>query len=80
MVKIVACLALAWAGGAVLADGCGVEPDGRAAGCATVDLPVVQDVDVFVAGGGVGAVSAACAAQAAGARVFLAAPRPPAGR
>ena len=42
----------------------------------TVDLPVVQDVDVFVAGGGAGAVAAACAAKAAGASVFLAAPRP----
>jgi len=41
-----------------------------------VDLPVVQDVDVFVVGGGVAAVSAACAAKAAGASVFLAAPRP----
>lgn len=39
-------------------------------------LPLVQDVDVVVVGGSSGAVAAACAAKAAGARVFLIAPRP----
>ena len=55
---------------------CAVGLSALAACGGTVDLPVVQDVDVFVSGGGVAAVSAACAAKAAGARVFLAAPRP----
>jgi ribulose 1,5-bisphosphate synthetase/thiazole synthase len=39
-------------------------------------LPLVQDVDVVVVGGSSGAVAAACKAAAAGAKVFLAAPRP----
>ncbi|MBR4172175.1 MAG: FAD-dependent oxidoreductase [Kiritimatiellae bacterium] len=39
-------------------------------------LPLVQDVDVVVVGGSSGAVAAACRAKAAGARVFLIAPRP----
>ena len=39
-------------------------------------LPVVQDVDVVVAGGSSAAVAAAVAAKQAGATVFLAAPRP----
>ncbi len=39
-------------------------------------LPLVQDVDVVVVGGSSGAVAAACKAAEAGARVFLAAPRP----
>ena len=39
-------------------------------------LPVVQDVDVVVAGGSSVAVAAAVAAKQAGATVFLAAPRP----
>ena len=55
---------------------CAVGLSALAACGGTVDLPVVQDVDVFVSGGGVAAVSAACAAKAAGASVFLAAPRP----
>jgi flavin-dependent dehydrogenase len=38
-------------------------------------LPVAYDVDVVVAGGGCGAVSAAVAAARAGAKVFLLAPR-----
>ena len=41
-----------------------------------VRLPVVQDVDVVVAGGSSAAVAAAVAAKQAGATVFLAAPRP----
>ena len=40
------------------------------------ELPVVQDVDVAVAGGSSAAVAAAVAAKEAGATVFLAAPRP----
>ena len=40
------------------------------------ELPVVQDVDVVVAGGSSAAVAAAVAAKQAGATVFLAAPRP----
>lgn len=40
------------------------------------DVPVAYEVDVAVIGGGVGAVSAAVEAADAGARVFLAAPRP----
>ena len=40
------------------------------------ELPVVQDVDVVVAGGSSAAVAAAVAAKEAGATVFLAAPRP----
>ena len=40
------------------------------------NLPVVQDVDVVVAGGSSAAVAAAVAAKQAGATVFLAAPRP----
>ena len=48
-----------------------------AAGLAgAAELPLVQDVDVLVVGGGVGAVRAASAAKKAGASVFLAAPRP----
>ena len=39
-------------------------------------LPLVQDVDVVVVGGSSGAVAAACKAAEAGAKVFLAAPRP----
>ncbi len=39
-------------------------------------LQVAYDVDVVVVGGSTGAVSAAVAAAAAGAKVFLAAPRP----
>ncbi|MBK9170615.1 MAG: FAD-dependent oxidoreductase [Bryobacterales bacterium] len=39
-------------------------------------IPVLWDVDVVVIGGSTGAVSAALAAQAKGAKVFLAAPRP----
>ena len=39
-------------------------------------LPVAYDVDVVIVGGSTGAVSAAVAAADAGARVFLAAPRP----
>ena len=42
----------------------------------SAELPLVQDVDVLVVGGGVGAVRAASAARKAGAEVFLAAPRP----
>lgn len=40
------------------------------------EIPVAYDVDVVVLGGGTAAVSAAVAAAEAGARVFLAAPRP----
>lgn len=40
------------------------------------ELPVVQDVDVVVAGGSSAAVAAAVAVKEAGAPVFLAAPRP----
>ncbi len=40
------------------------------------DVPVAYQVDVAVVGGGVGAVSAAVEAAQAGAKVFLAAPRP----
>jgi len=39
-------------------------------------LPLVQDVDVVVIGGSSGAVAAACKAAEAGAKVFVAAPRP----
>ena len=39
------------------------------------DLPVAANADVVVVGGGSGAVSAACAAAKAGAKVFLMAPR-----
>ena len=39
-------------------------------------LPLVQDVDVVVVGGSSGAVAAACKAAAAGAKVFVVAPRP----
>jgi len=39
-------------------------------------IPVVYDVDVVVVGGSTGGVSAAVAAAQAGAKVFLAAPRP----
>jgi ribulose 1,5-bisphosphate synthetase/thiazole synthase len=39
-------------------------------------LPLVQDVDVVVVGGSSGAVAAALKAAEAGAKVFLAAPRP----
>ena len=39
-------------------------------------IPVVYDVDVVVVGGSTGGVSAAIAAAQAGAKVFLAAPRP----
>ena len=39
-------------------------------------IPVAYNVDVVVVGGGTGAVSAAVAAAKAGAKVFLAAPRP----
>jgi len=39
-------------------------------------IPVAYQVDVVVVGGGTGAVSAAVAAAQAGAKVFLAAPRP----
>jgi len=39
-------------------------------------IPVAYNVDVVVVGGGTGAVSAAVAAAEAGAKVFLAAPRP----
>jgi len=42
---------------------------------ASRSLPVAYDVDVVVAGGGCGAVSAAVAAARAGAKVFLLAPR-----
>ena len=42
-------------------------------------VPVAYEVDVVVIGGSTGAVSAAVAAADAGARVFLAAPRPYAG-
>jgi flavin-dependent dehydrogenase len=42
----------------------------------TRDIPVAYDVDVVVAGGSTGAVAAAVRAAQAGARVFLAAPRP----
>ncbi|HRR33376.1 MAG TPA: FAD-dependent oxidoreductase [Kiritimatiellia bacterium] len=40
------------------------------------EIPVWQDVDVVVVGGSCGAVAAAQAAAQAGAKVFLAAPRP----
>ena len=40
------------------------------------ELPVVQDVDVVVAGGSSAAIAAAVAVRQAGATVFLAAPRP----
>lgn len=40
------------------------------------DIPVAYDVDVVVVGGTTGAVAAAVSAAQAGARVFLAAPRP----
>ena len=40
------------------------------------EIPVAYDVDVVVVGGSTGAVSAAVAAAQAGAKVFLAAPRP----
>jgi hypothetical protein len=40
------------------------------------EIPVAYSVDVVVVGGSTGAVSAAVAAAAAGAKVFLAAPRP----
>ncbi len=40
------------------------------------EVPVAYEVDVAVVGGGVGAVSAAVEAAEAGAKVFLAAPRP----
>jgi flavin-dependent dehydrogenase len=40
------------------------------------ELPIAYDVDVVVVGGTTGAVAAAVAASDAGARVFLAAPRP----
>ena len=40
------------------------------------DLPICQDVDVVVVGGTCGAVAAAEAVAKAGAKVFLAAPRP----
>jgi len=46
-----------------------------AAAPATVEVPVVADVDIVVAGGGGAAVAAAAAAAKAGARVFVAAPR-----
>jgi len=39
-------------------------------------LPLVQDVDVAVIGGSSGAIAAACKAAEAGAKVFVAAPRP----
>jgi flavin-dependent dehydrogenase len=39
-------------------------------------IPVVQDVDVVVVGGGAGGVEAALAAAKSGAKVFLVAPRP----
>ncbi len=39
-------------------------------------LPLVQDVDVVVIGGSSGAVAAALKAAEAGAKVFVAAPRP----
>ncbi|HNX34869.1 MAG TPA: FAD-dependent oxidoreductase [Kiritimatiellia bacterium] len=39
-------------------------------------LPLVQDVDVVVVGGSSGAVAAACKAAEAGAKVFVASPRP----
>lgn len=39
-------------------------------------IPVAYEADVLVVGGGVGAVSAAVSASKAGAKVFLAAPRP----
>ena len=40
------------------------------------EIPVAYQVDVVVVGGSTGAVSAATAAARAGAKVFLAAPRP----
>lgn len=40
------------------------------------EVPIAYQVDVAIVGGGVGAVSAAVEAADAGARVFLAAPRP----
>ena len=40
------------------------------------ELPVCQEVDVVVVGGSCGAVAVAQAAAQAGAKVFLAAPRP----
>ena len=40
------------------------------------EVPIAYEVDVAIVGGGVGAVSAAVEAADAGARVFLAAPRP----
>lgn len=49
---------------------------GQAVNESARDLPVAYNVDVVVVGGSTGAVAAAVAAAEAGAKVFLAAPRP----
>jgi hypothetical protein len=59
----------AWAGIAHAADLGMVNESAR-------EIPVAHTVDVVVVGGSTGAVSAAVAAAKAGAKVFLAAPRP----
>lgn len=65
------CIGLVWGFGGILWAG---EP------CKIVEtvapLPLVAEVDVAIVGGSIGAVAAAEAAAQAGARVFLAAPRP----
>jgi flavin-dependent dehydrogenase len=59
---------------------CGVLAAGAACAAGVVEsektLPLVQDVDVVVLGGSAGAVAAAVKAAEAGAKVFVAAPRP----
>jgi len=61
LMGVMACCGCAW--------GAGVIESEKA-------LPLVQDVDVVVVGGSSGAVAAACKAKAAGACVFVVAPRP----
>lgn len=69
-----------WVFAAVWGVTCGAAEWGRAEPAAVVEseraIPVCQRVDVVVVGGSCGAVAAAEAAARAGAKVFLAAPRP----
>jgi len=66
----------------LLATALGLAAAASAAGAPAVvresarQIPVAYDVDVVIVGGSTGAVSAAVAAAQAGAKVFLAAPRP----
>ena len=60
----------------LLAAGAVVAGDAKMVQESTREIPVAYEVDVFVAGGSTGAVTAAVAAAEAGAKVFLAAPEP----